>query len=58
MLNNIRDIGVDISINNILYGNSDFAYDVNCSLFATVHRYKYRVRRHRGIVKLFAFRKL
>jgi hypothetical protein len=27
MLNNIRDIGVDISINNILYGNSDFAYD-------------------------------
>jgi hypothetical protein len=43
MLNNIRDIGVDISINNILYGNSDFAYDVNCSLlhlltFATVHR--------------------
>jgi hypothetical protein len=27
MLNNIRDLGLDISINNILYGNSDFAYD-------------------------------
>jgi hypothetical protein len=39
MLNNIRDIGLDISINNILYGNSDFAYDVNCSLFTAVHRY-------------------
>ena len=39
MLNNIRDIGLDISINNILYGNSDFAYDVNCSPFAAVHRY-------------------
>ena len=25
MLNNIRDLGLDISINNILYGNSDFA---------------------------------
>jgi len=22
-----------------LYGNSDIAYDVNCSLFTTVHRY-------------------
>jgi hypothetical protein len=31
MLNNIRDLGLDISINNILYGNSDFAHDVNCS---------------------------
>ena len=39
MLNNIRDLGLDISINNILYGNSDFAYDVNCSLFTAVHRY-------------------
>ena len=39
MLNNIRDLGLDISINNILYGNSDFAYDVNCSLFVAVHRY-------------------
>ena len=27
MLNNIRDLGLDISINNILYGNSDFAHD-------------------------------
>jgi hypothetical protein len=32
MMNNIRDLGLDISINNILYGNSDFAYDVNCSI--------------------------
>jgi hypothetical protein len=39
MLNNIRDLGLDRSINNILYGNSHFAYDVNCSLFAAVHRY-------------------
>ena len=39
MLNNIRDLGLDISINNILYGNSDFTYDVNCSLFAAVHKY-------------------
>jgi hypothetical protein len=39
MLNNIRDLGLDISINNILYGNSDFAYDVNCSLFTAVNRY-------------------
>ena len=31
--------GLDISINNILYGNSDFEYDVNCTLFAAVHRY-------------------
>ena len=23
----------------ILYGNSDFACDVNCSLFVAVHRY-------------------
>ena len=37
MLNNIRDLGLDISINNILYGNSDFEYDVNCTLFAAVH---------------------
>ena len=40
MLNNIRDLGLDISINNILYGNLDFAYNVNCSLFAAVHKYK------------------
>jgi hypothetical protein len=39
MLNNIRDLGLDISINNILYGNSDLAYDVNCTFFAAVHRY-------------------
>ena len=39
MLNNIRDLGLDISINNILYGNSDFTYDVNCSLFTAVHKY-------------------
>ena len=39
MLNNIRDLGLDISINNILYGNLDFAYDVNCSRFAAVHKY-------------------
>jgi hypothetical protein len=38
MLNNIRDLGLDISINNILYGNSYFAYDVNCSLFTAVHK--------------------
>jgi hypothetical protein len=38
MLNNIRDLGLDISINNILYGNADFTY-VNCSLFAAVHKY-------------------
>jgi len=43
MLNNItvRDLGLDIStncINNIFYGNSDFEYDVNCTLFAAVHR--------------------
>ena len=25
MMNNIRDLGLDISINNIFYGNSDFA---------------------------------
>jgi hypothetical protein len=24
-MNNIKDLGLDISINNILYGNSDFA---------------------------------
>ena len=39
ILNNIRDLGLDLSINNILYGNSDFVYDVNCSLFTIVHRY-------------------
>ena len=39
MLNNIRDLGLDISINNILSGNSDFAYDVNCSLITAVYRY-------------------
>jgi hypothetical protein len=37
-LNNIRDLGLDISINNILYGNLDFEYDVSCTLFAAVHR--------------------
>jgi hypothetical protein len=36
---NIRDLGLDISINNILYGNSDFEHDVNCSLFAVVRKY-------------------
>ena len=39
MLSNIRDHGLDISINNILYGNSDFAYDVKCSLSTAVQRY-------------------
>ena len=39
MLNNIRDLELDISINNILHENSDFAYDVNCSLLTAVHRY-------------------
>ena len=39
MLNIIRDLGLDISINNILYCNSYFAYDVNCSPFTAVHRY-------------------
>ena len=39
MLSNIRDLGLAISLNNILYGNSDFAYDVNCSLFAAVHKH-------------------
>jgi len=39
MLNNITDLGLEISINNILYGNSDSEYDVNCTLFAAVHRY-------------------
>jgi len=39
MLNNIRELGVKISINYTLYGNSEFAYGVNCTLFATVHRY-------------------
>jgi hypothetical protein len=39
MLNNIRVLGLDISINNILYGNSDSEYDVSCTLFAAVHRY-------------------
>jgi hypothetical protein len=38
MLNKIRDLGLVRSINNILYGISDFAY-VNLSLFAAVHRY-------------------
>jgi hypothetical protein len=38
MLNKTRDLGLDRSINNILYGISDFAY-VNCSLFAAVDRY-------------------
>jgi hypothetical protein len=36
---NLRgDLGLDISINNILYGNLDFEYDVSCTLFAAVHR--------------------
>ena len=39
MLNNIRDFGLDISINNILYGNSDSDSYVTCTLFAAVHRY-------------------
>ena len=39
MLNDIRDLGLHISINNLLYGNSNFAYDVSCSLSAVVHRY-------------------
>jgi hypothetical protein len=39
MLNNIIDLGLDISINNILHGNLNFAYDVNCSRFAAVHKY-------------------
>ena len=39
MLNNIRDLGLDTSINNILYGNSAFAYHDNCTLFAAVARY-------------------
>ena len=37
MLNNISDLGLDISINNTLYGNSDFANDINCTLVAAVH---------------------
>ena len=39
MLSNIRDLGLDISINNILIGNSNSEYDVNCTLFAAAHRY-------------------
>ena len=46
MFNNIRDLGLEISINNILYGYSDSEYgysdseyDVNCTLFVAVHRY-------------------
>jgi hypothetical protein len=39
MLNNIRDLGLGISIKNILHGNSDFAYDVDCTFFTAVHRY-------------------
>jgi hypothetical protein len=39
MLNNISDLGLDISINNTLYGNSGFANDINCTLVAAVHRY-------------------
>jgi hypothetical protein len=45
MFNNIRDLGLEISINNILYGHSDSEYgysdseyDVNCTLFVAVHR--------------------
>ena len=45
MLNNIRNLGLDISINNKLYGNSDFAYDVNGTLFAAVHRYIIDIKR-------------
>ena len=37
MLSNIRDLGLDISINKILYGNSNFADDVNCSLFTDTY---------------------
>jgi len=39
MVNNIRDLDLDTAINYLLHGNSDFAYDVNCTLFAAVHRY-------------------
>ena len=39
MFSNIRDLGLDISIDNILNGNSNFAYDVNCTLFTAVHRF-------------------
>ena len=39
MLSNIRDLGLDISINNILIGNSNSEYDVNCTLLAADHRY-------------------
>ena len=52
MLNNIRDIGLDISINNILYGYSDYAYDVNCSLLAAVHRHTLDTKRLSNIYAL------
>ena len=39
MLNNIRDLVLCISINNILYEHSGFAYHVNSTLFAAVQRY-------------------
>jgi hypothetical protein len=39
ILNNIRDLMLDISINNILYEHSGCAFHVNCTLFAAVQRY-------------------
>ena len=39
MLSNIRDLVLYISIKNILYEHSGFAYHVNCTLFAAVQRY-------------------
>jgi hypothetical protein len=56
MLNNIRVLGLDLFINNILYGNSDFAHDVNCSLFTAVHIYtldkeKLAEKYHHEIIK-------
>ena len=45
IVNNIRDRGLDTPINYLLHGNSDFAYDVNCTLFAAVHKYIIDTRR-------------
>jgi hypothetical protein len=33
ILNNIRDLGLDIAINNILYGNEDFESEPNEKYF-------------------------
>ena len=38
-MNILTSYYINLCINNILYGNSDFAYDVNCTLFAAVHIY-------------------